>query len=301
MRVWARNGSDLFVYARDLPGTLVADSIDETMSRLALLAATALLAGCAQSDAVTGPLPGGGGDVTSASGAATEGSGGGDAGGETGDGHDDDGPSAGGRDAGGPGAGGHTASSSAGGEDGGAGGMGGATHSSTGSGANACGDGVVSAGEECDDANAVADDGCSACVIDCEPEGAKAPGTGNCLRVFEDATTWPFAEANCAAWGGSPGLGHLASIADDDEQNLVFALIAQQAWIGVQDPITEGVYQWSDGSFWDYEHWAPGEPDDTHEEDCAFMRTTDDGGWNDHACGAIIPSYVCERRGAGTF
>ena len=120
-------------------------------------------------------------------------------------------------------------------------------------------------------------------------------------RVFPDATNWPFAEANCQAWGGSPGLGHLASIGGQGEQDLVYSLITDQTWIGVQDPVVEGDYQWSDGTIWDYEFWAPGEPDNTYEEDCAFMRVTDDGGWNDHACGDDRPAYVCERRAAGTF
>lgn len=81
----------------------------------------------------------------------------------------------------------------------------------------------------------------------------------------------------------------------------MFSLIVEQTWLGIQDPVTEGVYQWSDGTPWAYELWAPGEPDNTFEEDCAFMRITDQGGWNDHACGDIRPAYVCERRAAGTF
>jgi len=276
------------------------------MSRVACLASVALLAGCAQSDAIFGPLPGEG----AATGSGLSGDAGGDGrgGDSSGNGGDDDDSSGGGDDAPAAGSGGAGSAGDGGStSQGGAGGAGNAGSGGAGGGAGAggpsvCGDGVVGGVEECDDDNGLPDDGCSECVIDCEPQGAKSPLTGNCFRVFEDATTWPFAEANCAAWGGSPGLGHLASIASAAEQDLVFALISQRAWIGVQDPITEGVYQWSDGTVWNYEHWAPGEPDNTYEEDCAFMRTTDDGGWNDHACGdSEIPSYACERRGAGTF
>lgn len=291
------NFSDFSTNVVDLPGTLVAVHVDG-MSRITLIATIALLAGCATSDSVTTDVPPGASGANAAGAAGGDGRGGDDS--DDGDDDDDDGG-----DGDGDGDGGDASTSSngdggdAGGESGG-GDTGGAA--STGSGMpSECGDGEVAADEECDDGNAIADDGCTACVIDCEPQGAKHPVTGNCFRVFSDATTWPFAEANCAAWGGSPGLGHLASIADDAEQDLVFALISAQTWIGVQDPVTEGVYQWSDGSFWDYEHWAPGEPDNTHEEDCAFMRTTDDGGWNDHACGDTRPAYICERRGAGTF
>ena len=258
------------------------------------LALAALVAGCAQSDLVTGAPPGNNPATTlatSGDGGSDDGAGGGHG---AGDGGSDatsaggDGPSSSG-----PGSGGEAA-------DEGASSTGGASSTASG-GASECGDGVVAIDEECDDGNAITDDGCTACVIDCVAPGVKDPASGHCYQVFPDATTWPFAEANCAAWGGSSGLGHLASIADDLEQDFVYSLITAQAWIGIQDPITEGDYQWSDDSFWDYEHWAPGEPDNTNEEDCAFMRTTDDGGWNDHACGDMRPSYVCERRGAGTF
>lgn len=214
-----------------------------------------------------------------------------------------------------PGTGGGTG---VGGDDGGSVGGSGATSATTGSPASTgaaggggegggspplevCGDGVVAGVEECDDGNVIDDDGCTTCVVDCEPQGTKHPVTGHCYLVFPDATTWPFAEANCQAWGGSPGLGHLASIGGQGEQDLVYSLITVQTWIGVQDPVVEGDYEWSDGSVWDYEFWAPGEPDNTYEEDCAFMRVTDDGGWNDHACGDTRPAYVCERRAAGTF
>jgi C-type mannose receptor len=117
--------------------------------------------------------------------------------------------------------------------------------------------------------------------------------------VFAAALTWADAEANCKAWGGAMDLGHLVSIGDDAEQAFVAGLITENAWIGGDDIAKEGSYVWTDGTPWSYEHFAPNEPNDTTVEDCIFMRA--DGDWDDHDCAYKWPSYVCERRGAGTF
>jgi cysteine-rich repeat protein len=163
-----------------------------------------------------------------------------------------------------------------------------------------CGDGVVDPGEECDDGNTIDGDGCSGCLIDCEPMAVKNPANHHCYRVFTTAATWATAEPSCQTWGGAPGLGHLVSIADAAEQTFVSALVSEGAWIGADDAANEGVYVWTDGTPWMYQHFAPGEPNDTnHTENCIYMHA--DGGWDDHDCAYMWPSYVCERRGAGTF
>ncbi len=173
--------------------------------------------------------------------------------------------------------------------------------SGTGGGATAsCGNGVLDVGEECDDANGSPDDGCANCVIECEPMAQKNPVNAHCYRVFTMTTTSAIAEAACESWGGGPGLGHLVSIGDAAEQTFVAPLVAAlPGWIGGGDAATEGVYAWYDGTPFTYVHWAPGEPNDTTVEDCMFIQAT--GGWDDHDCAMTQSSFVCERRGAGTF
>lgn len=186
--------------------------------------------------------------------------------------------------------------------DAGVGGAGGSTAAIGGGGGGAmgvCGDGIVDPGEECDDANGEPGDGCDFCFIECEAAAVKEPTTGHCYRVFAAALTWADAEANCKAWGGAMDLGHLVSIGDAAEQQFVAGLITENAWIGGDDMAKEGTYVWTDGTPWTYEHFAPNEPNDTTVEDCIFMRA--DGDWDDHDCAYKWPSYVCERRGAGTF
>lgn len=162
-----------------------------------------------------------------------------------------------------------------------------------------CGDGNADPSEECDDNNQLSGDGCDGCVIECEALGQKNQVTGHCYRVFSNPATWSSGEANCQAWGGGAGLGHLVSIQDVAEQAFVQAMVTADSWVGGGDPTTEGVYEWVDGTPWAYELWAPNEPNDTTVEDCVFMRA--DGTWDDHDCAQSWPAFVCERRGAGTF
>jgi cysteine-rich repeat protein len=198
-----------------------------------------------------------------------------------------------------------SSSSGAGGwEYAGAGGWGGETNAVGTGGAGGgrlpvCGDGIVDIGEECDDGNDLMGDGCSDCVIECEPLASKNPDNGHCYRVFSIAVPWKTAEESCQAWGGAPDLGHLVSIADTGEQMFVSGLITDSAWIGGNDIAVEGDYTWTDGTPWMFEQWAPNEPNGSTKENCVFMRTT--GDWDDHDCAYMWPSYVCERRGAGTF
>jgi cysteine-rich repeat protein len=178
-------------------------------------------------------------------------------------------------------------------------GSGGGSSTTTTTGAPFCGDSVVDVGEECDDGNAQVGDGCDDCSIECDVLGTKNPSNHHCYRLFQTATTWADASAQCAAWGGAQGLGHLVSIENASEQNFVSAMVTDSTWIGAGDATTEGVYTWTDGTPFSYEFWAANEPNDTTVEDCVFMRAT--GEWDDHDCAYEWPAYLCERRGAGTF
>ena len=63
-------------------------------------------------------------------------------------------------------------------------------------------------------------------------------------------------------------------------------------WIGFQDMITEGVFQWTDGSPTAYTNWRPNEPNNfLGNENCAEFRR--DIGWNDNNCDNVFTS-LCE-------
>jgi cysteine-rich repeat protein len=160
-----------------------------------------------------------------------------------------------------------------------------------------CGDAVVDADEECDDGNLRADDGCTACVVDCASDEVKDPTSHHCYRSVATPTRWQAAEAECQSWGGSGDLGHLAAIGDATEQGLVEKIDTGLQWIGANDLQTEGSFGWSSGDAWGYTLWAVGEPDDSDgSNDCVIINA--DGEWRDWDCSAQL-GYVCERRAAG--
>lgn len=211
--------------------------------------------------------------------------------------------------AGGAPSGGAPSSSSDGGLGGGSGGVstveglagqgagGDTTTGGAGGSVGGCGDGVVAALEECDDANGVDADGCTACTIDCDGSSVKDAATGHCYRLFVGAVTQPVAEANCQAWGGAVGLGHLASLGSQVENAFVGPLISVNTWIGADD--FSGAWEWIDGTAYSFENWQTGEPNHPGTEHCMFADAV--AKWHDHDCGDVRSAYLCERRGAGTF
>lgn len=161
-------------------------------------------------------------------------------------------------------------------------------------GAAMCGNGTVDAGEECDDANAAAGDGCDGCTVECSGVGEKEdPTNHHCFRLDGTGLGWAAAEAACASW--SP-LAHLASIRNDTELGLVLDLVTTESWIGATDIAVEGTFAWSDGEPFDFDSWATGEPNDGGTEDCVAFRAS--GLWGDTVCSAAKP-FVCERVPAG--
>ena len=166
-----------------------------------------------------------------------------------------------------------------------------------------CGDGVLSADEECDDGNTADADGCTSCAVDCADGDLKDPVTHHCYRFVELKAHWQAAENDCVAWGGPTGMGHLVSIASAEEQELVQQLgSGTERWIGATDIATEETYVWIDGTPFGFDNWRSGEPnnDGTNggEEDCAEIE--DDGRWDDQSCDKA-KRYICERSAVGVL
>jgi len=158
-----------------------------------------------------------------------------------------------------------------------------------------CGDGFLDPGEQCDDANDVDGDGCSACVVDCNDVGsavaAKHPTTFHCYLYDAVATVgWDVSRQACEDQAGD-----LAVITSSEEAEFIKqsfdGATMDNVWVGLNDLDVEGTFEWIDGSPVSYTEWITGEPNDTSMlEDCTELRPT---GWNDRNCTALL-AYLCE-------
>jgi len=77
---------------------------------------------------------------------------------------------------------------------------------------------------------------------------------------------------------------HLATPQSSAENEKVKSIAGGEAWIGLDDMVTEGKFEWVDGKPVEYTNWAPGEPNDykisrMKGEDATQMQSS--GRWND--------------------
>ncbi|XP_061589669.1 macrophage mannose receptor 1 [Cololabis saira] len=107
--------------------------------------------------------------------------------------------------------------------------------------------------------------------------------------------TWAEARADCVNQGGD-----LVSVTDPFEQAFIQGVIQQtptgiSLWMGGHDSVTEGGWEWIDGSPFRYIRWNAGNPDNYFGEDCLSILINN-GYWNDDNC-EYKRGYICKRRG----
>ncbi|RYZ05143.1 MAG: hypothetical protein EOO73_21305 [Myxococcales bacterium] len=172
-----------------------------------------------------------------------------------------------------------------------------------------CGNGIIEANEECDDADHAGMDGCQKCQVMCAHFGAGTVESEDhhCYRGYDQAT-FEGAVAACEERGA-----HLVTITSAAENAVVRELVNSSKFIGGReqlDPMEEGEgdYTWVTGEALSYTNWAQGEPDlDNYAcsgwnnqrcyEHCLIMNGQ--GAWEDHRCDQP-DGYACEWEPAGT-
>jgi cysteine-rich repeat protein len=160
-----------------------------------------------------------------------------------------------------------------------------------------CGDGVVRAQvEECDDGNQVDDDGCTNGCVACAPAPTRFSWAGNgaCYWRSEDPVTFDEAAAACGR-----ARGHLASYADDHEWDAVADRLhdpgAPAVWIGLRKEERGGLseFAWVSGERVLSAHWTVHEPRRVPPHlDCSVQLGS--GAWAAAACDEHH-AYLCEK------
>lgn len=168
-----------------------------------------------------------------------------------------------------------------------------------------CGNGLIEAGEECDDAGRAGMDGCDKCKVMCAHYGAGTvkSSDNHCYRGYDEAT-FEGALAACEKAGA-----HLVTISSATENALVRELVNDSKFIGGWEELREGergsgAYGWVTEEPFTYVNWAQGEPDMREVscggiiwnsqrcyEHCLVMDGK--GTWNDARCDQA-DGYVCE-------
>ena len=121
-----------------------------------------------------------------------------------------------------------------------------------------------------------------------------ANGTGHDYIFVKTPQTWSTARTKCAQY-----VGHLATIGDSGEDEFIRAQAQQlfwgEWWIGRNDIATETFWAWENNEALRYDNWAPGEPNNYNDEDCAAIDASNNGQWNDRNCSNTSLNFVCER------
>uniref|UniRef100_A0A8C2B786 C-type lectin domain-containing protein n=1 Tax=Cyprinus carpio TaxID=7962 RepID=A0A8C2B786_CYPCA len=111
-----------------------------------------------------------------------------------------------------------------------------------------------------------------------------------CYKFFSQMVTWITAEKNCQNLDAN-----LASVHSKIEHDFLMSLLpssSTRCWFGAHD----AQWLWTDGTPFDYTHWAPGQPDNKGEprtESCGELNY-ENNGWNDGTC--LTPQgYVCAK------
>ena len=92
-----------------------------------------------------------------------------------------------------------------------------------------------------------------------------------CVATSQNGT-WSDADGNCTAAGST-----FASIHSKAESIMYWNIcksLAHTCWVAGSDAVTEGVWQWSDGSPWNYDNWLGVNPDDVRAHACLCAPVT---------------------------
>ena len=130
----------------------------------------------------------------------------------------------------------------------------------------------------------------------CESGWTASYDTGGCYKRGDAVASHDVASAACQAEGAE-----LASVASETENVLVHSVLTadgnnNNGWLGATDTVTDGTWEWEDGTSWTYQNWwataALGTQGGTNQN-CLQLRRIDLT-WDDAKFSAE-KWYVCEK------
>lgn len=142
--------------------------------------------------------------------------------------------------------------------------------------------------------------------IDSDCDGTDICESGMLDGVYFSACAQPSTWQNALETCIDRGYDGLATIINEDENNFVHELLPVHAednsgmfWIGLNDVLVEGNFEWSSGVMSSFFNWVHSEELVHDSKDCTVIHSnvfTEHLQWNDQNCNAAH-SYICERRG----
>ncbi|XP_036438788.1 CD209 antigen-like protein E [Colossoma macropomum] len=134
------------------------------------------------------------------------------------------------------------------------------------------------------------------CELRKNTEQAQGCFRGSVYYISTEKKSWNESRKDCNSKGAD-----LVIINSREEQEFISSVLGNtEAWIGLTDIDTEGVWKWVDSSLLTTKFWFEGEPNDFNKnEDCAVTGYRDAGServstWADFPCSHIIVG-LCEK------
>ena len=128
----------------------------------------------------------------------------------------------------------------------------------------------------------------AASALTCPPEWVQS--NSSCYYLSTYTSTWRNGQTTCETLGG-----HLMSVSGPAEQGVITDYLrAADAWIGLNDLVDDGHFEWTDGTPVQYVNWADGQPNDLLDQDCVSVLEDGSGKWDDNHC-KYTKLFICER------
>uniref|UniRef100_A0A8C2K1G0 C-type lectin domain-containing protein n=1 Tax=Cyprinus carpio TaxID=7962 RepID=A0A8C2K1G0_CYPCA len=119
----------------------------------------------------------------------------------------------------------------------------------------------------------------------------------DCVKYFMTPLNFTEAEFRCRTTAPD---AHLVSVHSKKHNDYLLCIVEKfnpknlRIWLGGFEFLKSGKFFWLDGSFWNFQIWTRGEPNNmyTSSEECVEMNWKEIGRWNDDSC-YVKKNYIC--------